>query len=91
MSDDIDPEAKRLGEAIKALRLKHGLKTAELAVALGKSQPYISNIEAGRKRAPLGLCRDAAELFNVPLAVITIDGYEEIRKAAAAKRAKAAA
>ena len=52
MSDDIDPEAKRLGEAIKALRLKHGLKTAELAVALGKSQPYLSTSRQGAS-APL--------------------------------------
>jgi transcriptional regulator with XRE-family HTH domain len=91
MSDELDPEAQRIGAAIRALRVKYGLKTGEMAVALGKSQPYISNIEIGRKRAPLSLCRDVAELFDVPLALITIDGYEEIRKAAEAKRAAKAA
>ena len=88
MTDDKELEAKRLGATIRALRSAHGLKVGELAVALGKSQAYVSNIEAGRKYAPLQLCREIAALFRIPLAAITIEGYEEIRDAA--EKAKAA-
>jgi transcriptional regulator with XRE-family HTH domain len=89
MNDDRELEAKRLGATIRALRSAHGLKVGELAVALGKSQAYVSNIEAGRKYAPLQLCREIATLFRIPLAAITIEGYKEIAKAA--EEAKAAA
>ena len=89
MTDDQKLEAKRLGATIRALRSAHGLKVGELAVALGKSQAYVSNIEAGRKYAPLQLCREIASVFRIPLAAITIEGYEEIRKEA--EKAKAAA
>ena len=82
MSDDKELEAKRLGATIRALRAAHGLKVGELAVALGKSQAYLSNIEAGRKYAPLQLCKEIATLLRIPLAAITIEGYEEIAKAA---------
>ena len=88
MTDDQKLEAKRLGATIRALRSAHGLKVGELAVALGKSQAYVSNIEAGRKYAPLQLCREIASVFRIPLAAITIAGYEEIREAA--EKAKAA-
>lgn len=89
MSDDRVLEAKRLGATIRALRAAHGLKVGELAVALGKSQAYISNIEAGRKYAPVQLCREIALLLRVPLAAITVEDYAEIREAA--EKAKAAA
>jgi transcriptional regulator with XRE-family HTH domain len=82
MSDDRELEAKRLGATIRALRAAHGLKVGELAVALGKSQAYVSNIEAGRKYAHVELCRQIADLLRIPLAAITIEGYDEIREAA---------
>ena len=89
MSEPKDPENVRVGETLRALRKAHGLKLVEMAVALGISHAYLSNIEAGRKAAPMALCRQAAKILRVPVAAITVADYEEIR--AAAEKAKAAA
>lgn len=89
MSNAKDPENIRVGATIRALRDAHGLKLGELAVALGISHAYLSNIEAGRKAAPLALCRQVAKLLRIPLAAITVADYTEIRDAA--EKAEAAA
>jgi transcriptional regulator with XRE-family HTH domain len=89
MADTRDPENVRVGATIRALRKAHELKLIELAVALGISHAYLSNIEAGRKPASMALCRQAAKILRVPLAAITVADYEEIREAA--EKAKAAA
>lgn len=77
-----DPENVRVGETIRALRKAHGLKLGEMAVALGISHAYMSNIEAGRKAAPMPLCHQVAKVLRIPLAAITVADYEEIREAA---------
>jgi transcriptional regulator with XRE-family HTH domain len=82
MTDAKDPEDERVGATIKALRDAHGLKLGEMAVALGISHAYLSNIEAGRKHAPVALCQQIAKLLRVKLAAITIENYDEIRKTA---------
>jgi transcriptional regulator with XRE-family HTH domain len=89
MSEPKDPENIRVGETLRALRKAHGLKLVEMAVALGISHAYLSNIEAGRKAAPIPLCKQAAKVLRIPLAAITVADYEEIREAA--EKAKAAA
>ena len=89
MSEPKNPENVRVGETLRALRKAHGLKLVEMAVALEISHAYLSNIEAGRKAAPIDLCKQAAKILRVPLAAITIADYEEIREAA--EKAKAAA
>lgn len=82
MSEPKNPENVRVGATLRAFRKAHGLKLVEMAVALGISHAYLSNIEAGRKAAPMDLCKHAAKVLRVPLAAITIAGYEEIREAA---------
>ena len=82
MADTRNPENVRVGATIKALRKAHELKLIEMAVALGISHAYLSNIEAGRKAAPMALCRQAAKILRVPLAAITVADYEQIREAA---------
>ena len=89
MADTRDPENIRVGATIRALRKAHELKLIELAAALDISHAYLSNIEAGRKAAPMALCRQAAKILRVPLAAITVADYEDIR--AAVEKAKAAA
>lgn len=89
MAQAKDPENVRVGATLRALREAHGLKLGEMAAAMDISHAYLSNIESGRKHAPMLLCKMAAALMRVPVAAITIEGYEEIREAA--KRAKAAA
>ena len=89
MTDARDPENIRVGATLKALRKAHELKLIEMAVALGISHAYLSNIEAGRKAAPMALCRQAAKILRVPLPAITVADYEQIREAA--EKAEAAA
>ena len=95
MAQTKDPEDVRVGATLRALRKAHGLRLGEMAAALGISHAYLSNVEAGRKSAPLLLCRKAAALMRVPLAAITIEDYEGLREAArqakAAEKAEAAA
>lgn len=88
MSEPKNPENVRVGETLRALRKAHGLKLTEMAVALDISHPYLSNIENGRKAAPMPLCKQAAKILRIPLAAITVADYEEIREAA--EKAKAA-
>ncbi len=90
MADTRNPENVRVGATIKALRKAHELKLIEMAVALGISHAYLSNIEAGRKAAPMALCRQAAKILRVPLAAITIADYAEISEAAEKVKAAAA-
>ncbi len=90
MADTRNPEHVRVGATIKALRKAHELKLIEMAVALGISHAYLSNIEAGRKAAPMALCRQAAKILRVPLAAITIADYAEISEAAEKVKAAAA-
>lgn len=73
-----DPEAVRLGATIRAIREAHGLKLVELARAIGVSQPYMSNVEIGEKMASPRVCRRVADTFGIPLAAITVRGYEQI-------------
>jgi transcriptional regulator with XRE-family HTH domain len=78
----LDPEAVRLGATIRALREAHGLKIVELARAADRSADYLSNVEAGRKKASPYLCRAIADTLGIPLAAITVTGYERIAESA---------
>ena len=78
----IDPEAVRLGATIKALREAHGLTVPQLAAAIGLSDRYLRYIESGEKKATPQVCRSIAGTLNIPLAAITVEGYERITKAA---------
>lgn len=41
---------ERTGRAIAAARQANGLRTVDLAAAVGISRPYMANLEAGRVR-----------------------------------------
>jgi transcriptional regulator with XRE-family HTH domain len=83
MTNAIDPENKRVGATIKALRRAGGIQQGELAIAAGVSRPYLANIEAGRKYAPVPLCRQIARLLRVSPAAITIADCAETGEASA--------
>jgi transcriptional regulator with XRE-family HTH domain len=74
-----DPEMKRIGATIKALREKVGLSRIELARAVGKSAQLIGFIENGERRATPEVCRKVADTLDVPLAAITVRNYDDIR------------
>lgn len=75
------PEDVRVGATIRALRELHGLTAAELGRAIGKSEPLITAIERGDRHATLAVCRAIAGKLGLPLAAITVEGYEQIKAA----------
>lgn len=81
MPDTTDPEPEdiRRGATIRALRELHGLSSDELGALIGKSGQLIRHIEVGRRRATLDVCRAIAEKFRLPLAAITVEGYEPVK------------
>lgn len=72
------PEDVRVGATIAALREAHELSQAELGRAIGVSQQLISFIEGGARKASIANCRAIAKVFRVPLAAITVEGYQQI-------------
>ena len=81
-TSDRDPEAVRIGATIRAIRRAHGLKVTELATACNTSRSFLNNVELGVKKAPMPLCVSIAKTFGIPLAAITVEGYERIAKSA---------
>lgn len=77
-TDARDPEDIRVGATICALREAHELSQAELGRLIGVSQQLISFIEDGKRKATMANCREIARVFRVPLAAITVEGYERI-------------
>lgn len=66
-------EQARMGATIQALREAYGWRSVNLARELGISHPYLSNIEAGRRRCTPDLARKIADVLGIPLAAITTD------------------
>ncbi|WP_084963280.1 helix-turn-helix domain-containing protein [Thermoactinospora rubra] len=75
-SEELDPEAVRIGATIRALRDALGWTVGELAKAVDKSHAYLSNIEHGRKKCPPKLCREIAAALGVPPAAIVSPAYD---------------
>jgi transcriptional regulator with XRE-family HTH domain len=74
----IHPENIRVGATIRELREAHELTITELARAIGVSRGLMSLIESGSRKATLANCRAIARVLGVPLAAITVEGYEQI-------------
>jgi transcriptional regulator with XRE-family HTH domain len=58
---------KRIGEKLKALRLRHSLTTRQLANELQTSQAQISRIESGLRQPSGDLVVKISNFFNIPL------------------------
>jgi transcriptional regulator with XRE-family HTH domain len=56
----------RVGQTIRTMREMRGMTADQLATAVGKSRPYIANIEAGRKPLPPKLLPKVADALHVP-------------------------
>jgi len=65
------PDDVHTGAIIRALRQSRGLSPAELAGLIGKSEPLVTAIERGQRRATPQVCEGLAEALRVPLAAIT--------------------
>ena len=55
------------GNAVRVIREWRGLIQGELAVAVGISQNYLSEIETGRRKGPAELQKKFARALGVPL------------------------
>ena len=60
-----------IGPSIKALRLARGIKAMDLARACGFTPSMLSQIEAGRRRAPAEKLRIIADELSVHVDAIS--------------------
>lgn len=67
---ELDPENVRVGATIRVIRQSFRMSAAELADAVGKSEPLILAIERGTRRPSPELCAAIAEAVRVPLEAI---------------------
>ena len=58
-------DAKTLGERIRELRLSQNLSLRQLAVRVGKSAPFISDVELGRRFPSPGVLQAIARELEV--------------------------
>lgn len=72
---------------IAEIRKQSGMKASELAEALDISQPYLSQIENGKRRPSAALLQDIATILNVPVSLL----YTDERPVAVAGRVGAGA
>lgn len=54
------------GVALKAWRKERGVRTSDIAIALGISPGYYCDLESGRKPGTKQLIEDAADYLKVP-------------------------
>jgi transcriptional regulator with XRE-family HTH domain len=58
---------KDIGQRIRRIREKKGLSQLTLALALGKTQAYISKLEKGERRISLESLMEISKILNVPV------------------------
>jgi transcriptional regulator with XRE-family HTH domain len=61
-----------INEALKIIRLYWGKSQAEMADEVKLSQPYLSEIESGRKEVTLEILQRYSERFKVPLSSLLL-------------------
>lgn len=64
--DNPESEASPVGASLRALRKARGLTLAELALAVGRSQGWISQLERGISDASISDLRRIAAVLDVP-------------------------
>ena len=75
-SDDFGGHDMPLGERVKELRKEHGWSQGELAERVGTDARQISRYENGRITPSLDVVARLAEVLNVSLDYLVIEGVE---------------
>ena len=75
-----------LGNVIKDLRTKKGIKQGVLAQELGVTQSYLSRIEKGEKQPSLDLINATAKTFGMPVYYIMLKALDPEKDIAPEKR-----
>lgn len=83
------PEYQTLLELLIEIRDKAGLKQAELAVLLGRSQPYVSDVERGGRRLDLLQLREYCQACGEDL-VAFVKRFEKAIAGGPSSRGRAA-
>ena len=75
-----------LSEALRLIRVFHDMKQTELALHLGISKSYLSEIESGKKKPKVELIEQYSSMFGIPLSSILFfaEGLENPSNSAAA-------
>lgn len=69
-----NPELIRVGATVKAIREARGMTQEQLSQAAMLSRAYVSNIEAGRKKASIKAVARIADALHVPqISIIATD------------------
>lgn len=68
--------ARRFGEKIRTLRLRHDLTMQELAEGLRTSSPYISQVEHAQVESRVSFAIEVAKFFGVSTDVLLDDDLE---------------
>lgn len=63
---------KMLNESLRVLRLYWGKSQEDLAVELGISQSYLSEIERGRKDVTIEILQRYSDLLHVPISSLLL-------------------
>lgn len=71
------------GEAVRILRMQHGLSLKQMAESMGISSSYLSSIEFGEKRLSQKLSSSAISFLT---AFVTSDEIEKVRISAERSR-----
>jgi transcriptional regulator with XRE-family HTH domain len=67
MADDIDQTLDRVGERLRTLRQRRGMRLADVAEQTGIGVSTLSRLESGARRASLELLLPLARAYRVPL------------------------
>ena len=75
-----------LSEALRLIRVFHDMKQTELAVHLGISKSYLSEIESGKKEPKVELIEQYSSTFGIPKSSILFfaEGLENPSESATA-------
>jgi transcriptional regulator with XRE-family HTH domain len=72
----LSPRQKRLGELLAFYRHQAGLKQADVAAALGRHQPFITNIESGQRRVDVVELIEFADVLGFDITAV----IDELKK-----------
>jgi transcriptional regulator with XRE-family HTH domain len=65
LTDAERQERERVGQILRDFRRKSSLSLDELAALVGKTRPFLANVEAGRKQLPPAMVPVLAEVLDV--------------------------
>lgn len=80
-------DQQTLGQRLRQARLEAGLSGAQLARLIGRSQPYVSDLERGQRTPSLATMQALAEALGKPMSFFFDSAIQETASAQEAKKA----